>query len=125
MSDGITYCSTFPDDTVFGVILNSFQIRWTSSYIANPEYKPEEMLKAVLHALACVVVLVLVWDDTLWNSASNRGHSNMPTLIRILAGHMRFIPAHRQSDDMTATLSPAKWQVESYSSPMRQAAIST
>ncbi len=25
MSDGITYCSAFPEDTVFGAILNFFQ----------------------------------------------------------------------------------------------------
>ena len=36
----------------------------------------------------------------------------MSTLIRIPIGHMRFVPAHRQSDDMTATLPPAKWSVE-------------
>ena len=36
----------------------------------------------------------------------------MSTLIRIPTGHMRFVPAHRQSDDMTVTLSPAKWLVE-------------
>jgi hypothetical protein len=36
----------------------------------------------------------------------------MSTLIRIPAGHMRFVPAHRQSDDITATLPPAKWPVE-------------
>ena len=34
------------------------------------------------------------------------------TLIRIPIGHMRFVLAHRQSVDMTATLPPAKWLVE-------------
>ncbi len=52
MSDGITYCSAFPEDMVFGAILSSFQFQWTRSCIANPEYEPEDMLKAVLHALA-------------------------------------------------------------------------
>ena len=36
----------------------------------------------------------------------------MSTLIRIPTGHMRFGPAHRQPDDMTATLPLAKWSVE-------------
>jgi hypothetical protein len=36
----------------FGAIIDSFQFRWTSSCIVNPEYKPEDMLKAVLHTLA-------------------------------------------------------------------------
>jgi len=36
----------------------------------------------------------------------------MSTLIRIPTGHMRFMPAHRQSDDLTATLFPFKWPVE-------------
>jgi hypothetical protein len=78
------------------------------------------MFKAVLHALASsssetpflVVLIFPVWDDTPWNSASIHGHSNMSTLIRIPAGHMRFVPAHRQSTDMTPTLSPAKLLVE-------------
>jgi hypothetical protein len=35
----------------------------------------------------------------------------MTTLIRIPTGHMRFVPAHRQSDHMTADLSPAMWPV--------------
>ncbi len=36
----------------------------------------------------------------------------MSTLIRIRTGHMRSVIAHRQSDDMTATLSAAKWLAE-------------
>jgi hypothetical protein len=36
----------------------------------------------------------------------------MANLILIPAGHMRFVPAHRQTDDMTATLSPTKWPME-------------
>jgi hypothetical protein len=36
----------------------------------------------------------------------------MSTLIRIPASHMRFVPAHPQSDDMTASISLAKRQVE-------------
>ena len=107
---------------VFGsIILNSFQFRWTSSCIANPEYEPEDMIKAILYALTSyessetpflVVRIFPVWDDTPWNSAFIRGHSDMFTLIRIPAGHMRFVPAHRKSDDMTAILSSAKWLVE-------------
>ena len=36
----------------------------------------------------------------------------MSTLIRIPAGHMRFVPAHKQADEATPTLHPAKWPVE-------------
>ena len=36
----------------------------------------------------------------------------MSTLIHIPAGHMRFVPAHKQSDGATSDLSPAKWPVE-------------
>ena len=36
MSDGITYCSAFPEDTIFGAIMNSFQFRWLGSCIDNP-----------------------------------------------------------------------------------------
>ena len=79
------------------------------------------MLKAVLHALASseaqdtpfLVVLILpVWEDTPWNSAAVRGHHNMSTLIQIPAGHMRFVPSHKQSDEATPALHPAKWPVD-------------
>ena len=79
------------------------------------------MLKAVLHALSSseaqdapfLVVLILpVWEDTPWNSAAIRGHHNMSTLIRIPAGHMRFVPTRKQSDEANPILSPAKLPVE-------------
>jgi hypothetical protein len=79
------------------------------------------MLKAVLHALTSsdsqdtpfIVVLILpVWEDTPWNSADIRGRHNMSTLVRILAGHMRFVSFHKQSDEATPVLSSAKWPVE-------------
>ena len=78
MPNGITYCSAFSEDLVFGAIIKSFQFRWTSSCIANPEKEFEDMLKAVLRALASsgsidmpfLVVLILpVSDQTPWNSA--------------------------------------------------------
>ena len=52
MSSGISYCSAFPEDEIFGATTDSFRYRWTGSCIANPEYEPEDMLKAVLHALS-------------------------------------------------------------------------
>ena len=52
MTEGMTYCSAFPEDVNFGAILNSFHYRWTASFIANPEYEPEDMPKVVLQALA-------------------------------------------------------------------------
>jgi hypothetical protein len=79
------------------------------------------MLKTVLHVLASseridtpfLVVMVLpVWDNTPWNSATIKDHRNISTLIRIPTGHMRFVPTHRQSDESTATHPPAKWLVE-------------
>ena len=36
----------------------------------------------------------------------------MSTLIRIPAGHMRIVPAHKQSNEATPVLSPAKWPVK-------------
>ncbi len=72
MSDGITYCSAFPEDTVFGAIIDSFKFRWTGSCVANPEYEPEDMLKAFLYALASsetsatpflVVLVLFICDD--------------------------------------------------------------
>jgi len=60
-----------------------------------------------------LVGLVLhVCDDTPWNSVPIQGHNNMTTLSQIPTGHMRVVPAHRQSDDMTVALPPDKWPVE-------------
>ena len=79
------------------------------------------MLKAVPHAVSSseshatpflVVVILPVWEDTPWISAAIRGHHNMSILIRIPAGHMRVVPAHKQSDEANRALSPAKWSVE-------------
>ena len=52
MSGGISYCSAFQEDEIFGAITDSFLYRWTGSCIAILEYEPEDMLKAVFHALA-------------------------------------------------------------------------
>ncbi len=75
------------------------------------------MLKTVLHAFLSsehtdtpflVILILITWDDTPWNSRAIRGHVNMTTLVNIPAGHMRFVPAHKQADEATAVLSPAK-----------------
>jgi hypothetical protein len=36
----------------------------------------------------------------------------MSTLIQIPAGHMRFVPAHKQADEATPVLSHVKWPME-------------
>ena len=36
----------------------------------------------------------------------------MSTLIQIPAGHIGFVPAHKQSEEAPPVLSPAKWPVE-------------
>ncbi len=78
-------------------------------------------MEGVLHALASsehadtpfLVVLVLpVWDDSPWTSNAIRGHNNMSTLIRIPAGHMRFVSANKQAGDASMELKQAKWPVE-------------
>jgi hypothetical protein len=75
MTEGMTYCSAFPEDVNFGAIIESFQYRWIASCIANPEYEPEDMLKAVLQALSSsdhtdapflAVMALPVWDDSPW-----------------------------------------------------------
>jgi hypothetical protein len=89
MAAGITYCSTFLEDDVFGAVINAFLFRWTISCIANSEYDPEDMLKVILLAIASsecteiplsVILTLPVWEDTPWNSVSIRGHGDMTTL---------------------------------------------
>jgi hypothetical protein len=79
------------------------------------------MLIVVLHALASsectettfqVVLVLAIWDDKPWNSVSVRGHMRMSNVIHIPASPMRFVPAHKHSDEATTDLSPAKWPVE-------------
>jgi len=78
------------------------------------------MIKTVLHAISSsevqdtpfqMVLILPVWEDTPWNFAAFCGHHNMSTLIRIPAGHMRFVPAHTLSDETNPIISPAKWPV--------------
>ncbi len=52
MSGGISYCSAFPEDEIFCATTDSFRYRWTGSRRANLEYEPENMPKAVFHALS-------------------------------------------------------------------------
>jgi len=122
MEPGITYCTAYPKDSSFGALHDTFTYRLTCSCTANPEYDPGDMRKAILHALASstdtttpflVAMGLPAWEGiTPWYSAAIRSHRNLETLIQILAGHMRFVPAHKQSDSDTTTLSPAKWLVE-------------
>jgi hypothetical protein len=53
-----------------------------------------------------------VCDDSPWTSDAIRGHTNMSTLIHIPTGHMRFVPAEKQTDEPSLELKPAKWLVE-------------
>ncbi len=41
-----------------------------------------------------------------------RNQRNVETLVQIPAGHMRFIPAHKQTDGDIASLAAAKWSVD-------------
>ena len=67
MEPNITYCTAYPEDSSFGALHDAFSYPLTGSCIANPEYDPGDMRKAVLHALASstytttslLVVLVL------------------------------------------------------------------
>ena len=79
------------------------------------------MFKIVLYKLASskctetpflVVIMLLVWEDTPWNSATISSHGNMSTLVHIHVGHMHFVPAHRKSDNAASSLSLAKWPME-------------
>jgi len=92
MEPGITYCTAYPADYAFGALHDAFIYRLTGSCIANPEYDPSDMRKAVLHSLASsvdtttpfLVVLVLpVWEDTPWSSTAIRNHPNLETLSQI------------------------------------------
>jgi len=115
---GITYCTAYLEDSSFDV----FSYRLIGSCTANPKYDSGDMRRAILHALASstettthlLVVMVLpIWEDTPWYSAAIRSHNNLETLIQIPAGHMRFVPAHKQANGDTTSLPPAKWRVES------------
>ncbi len=52
MEPGITDCTAYPEDSAFGALHDAFSYRLSQSCIANPEYDPGDMRKAILHALA-------------------------------------------------------------------------
>jgi hypothetical protein len=90
MEPDTTYCTAYLEDSAFGVLHDAFSYRLTGSWITNPEYEPEDMRKAVLHALGSsehtttpfLVVMVLpVWEDTPWSSAGICNHRNIETLV--------------------------------------------
>jgi hypothetical protein len=55
MNPNVEYCTAFPEDANFGAHYDSFSYRLTGSCIANPEYEPKDMRKAVIHAIACSI----------------------------------------------------------------------
>jgi len=92
MEPGIKYCTAYPEDSAFAALHDAFSYRLTGSCIANPEYDPSDMRKAILHALASstdastpflVVLALLVWEDTPWYSAAIRSYPNLEILIQI------------------------------------------
>jgi len=88
MEPDITYRTAYPKDSVFGALNDAFSYKLTGSCTANPEYDPEDMRKAILHALAAskdsttpfrVVLVLPVWEDTPWYSAAIRSYPNLGT----------------------------------------------
>ena len=123
MNPNVEYCTAFPEDANFGAHFNSFSYRHTRSCIANPEYEPEDMRKAVLHALASstispspllVVFILPAWEDSPWRTQSILSHPNTTILAHIQANQLKFVPTHKQLDaDLDITLlSPATWPVD-------------
>jgi len=113
----ITYCTAYPEDSSFEALHDAFSYRLTGSCTTNPEYDPGDMRKAILHALASftyttipflVLMALPAWEDTPWYSATIRSHVNLEKLIQIPAGHMRFVPAQKQTDGDTTSLPPEK-----------------
>jgi len=97
MEPGITYCTAYSRDFAFDALHDAYIYRLTRSCIANPEYDQGDMRKAFLHTLASstytttplLVVMVLpVWEDTPWYSATIQSHLNLETLIKIPKGHI-------------------------------------
>ena len=73
MEPGISYYTSYPEDSSFGALHHAFSYRLTGLCTANPEYDPGNMRKAILHALASstnttipflVVMVPPVWEDT-------------------------------------------------------------
>jgi hypothetical protein len=108
VNPNVDYCTAFPEDANFGANFDSFCYRLTGSCIASPEYEPEDMRKAVLHALASstispsplLVVFVLpAWEDSPWITQSVLTHLNTTILIHLQANQLKFIPTHKQLDN--------------------------
>jgi len=85
------------------------RIRWilpTKGYGAQPPpHIAGSSAQPLVHAPRCAFLTGVVTNFISF-------HFNLETLIRILAGHMRFVPAHKQSNNDTTSFSPATWPVE-------------
>jgi hypothetical protein len=123
MKPNVEYCTAFPEDANFGAHFDSFSYRLTGSCIANPEYEPEDMRKAVRHAIACaitspspllVIFILPAWEDTPWRTQATLSHPNLSIIAHLQAHQLKFVPTHKQLDaDLDITrLRPADWPVD-------------
>ena len=123
MNPNVEFCTAFPEDANFGAHFNSFSYRLTGSCVANPEYEPQDMRKAVLHALASstvspspllVVFILPAWEDSPWRTQAILTHPNTTILAHIPANQFKLVPTHKQLDaDLDITLlKPATWPVD-------------
>jgi hypothetical protein len=123
MNPNVEYCTTFPEDANFGAHYDSFSYRLAGSCIANPEYEPEDMRKAVLHAISsttsspCPLLVIFIlpaWENSPWRTQSILSHPNTTILIHLQANQLKFVPTHKQLDAHLdiSRLRPADWPVD-------------
>ena len=123
MNPDVEYCTAFPEDANFGARYDSFSYRLAGSCIANPEYEPEDMRKAVLHAISystsspcplLVIFILSTWENSPWRTQSILSHPNTTILIHLQANQLKFVPTHKQLDANLdiSRLRPADWPVD-------------
>ena len=101
LAPGLTYCSAFPEDVVFGATHDCMQYQWTGSNEANPEYEPADMLAAMRRAIesacatdlpfSCVLILPY-WKDSPYRHPELLTHPAVRLLTRVPDGHFKFVP---------------------------------
>ena len=122
MLPGVTFCSPLKEDEAFGAVHDAFSFRWTGACSAHPAPVPEDMHRAVSHAVAsaghsdtpflCFLALPS-WERASWKSEDVLGSQDIQILLRLSKGHLKLVPPE-ESLELTNPnkLRPTDWPLD-------------
>ena len=119
---GVTFCSPFKEDEAFGAVHDAFSFRWTGACSAHPAPVPEDMHRAVSHAVAsaghsdtpflCFLALPS-WERASWKSEDVLGSQDIQILLRLSKGHLKLVPPEESLEVTNPNkLRPTDWPLD-------------